>query len=147
MTFLGGDRGWATRHAIERVAGSLSGTLEPGETVESAFFAHRYVPGLSVLFAFGAIGDAVYVLIARPYYVALTNRRFFLLKGGWGFWPSVGDPVITSAADSVRMDEPRRFVVRKTTTVHALGGAEMRLAVQRVYWSELDRMRSLLSAG
>ena len=147
MTAGGGDRGRAARRAVERVEASLAGTLEPGETVESAFFAQRYVKGLTLLLVFGAIGDILYVLIARPYYVALTNRRFFVLKGSWGLSSKPRESVFTAQADSVRMDEPRRFLVRKTATVRALSGEEVRIAVQRMYWRELDHMRSLLSAG
>jgi hypothetical protein len=133
------------RRAIARVEQSLAGTLEPGETVESACFAHLYVPGLTLLLALGTIGDILYLLIARPYYVALTGRRFFLLNGSrWTLVSKPRDPVFSAPADSVRMDDPRRFLIRKVTTVRQVGGAEVRIAVQRGYWGELDHMRSLL---
>lgn len=147
MTEGGYQRGRYARRAVERVEHSLAGTLEPGETVESALFAHRYVPGLLLLGVFGTLGDILYVIVARPYYLALTNKRFFLLKGGRGFVSRPRDPAFSAPADSVRMDEPRRFLVRKTTTVRQVGGQDVRLAVQRPYWGELDHMRSLLSQG
>jgi hypothetical protein len=44
------------------------------------------------------------------------------------------------------MDDPRRFLIRKVTTVRQVGGEEVRIAVQRGYWGELDHMRTLLSS-
>jgi hypothetical protein len=141
------NRGRVARRAFGRVEKALAPTLEPGEELQSAFFAHRYLPGLQLLFIFGAIGDTLYVIIARPYYAALTSRRFFLLKGGRGpFVSRPGDPVITDDADTVRIDEPRKFLFRAVVTVRAaLGQQESRLAVHRQYWRELDYMRSLLA--
>jgi hypothetical protein len=52
--------------------------------------------------------------------------------------------VLTSDADSVRLDEPRKFLIRAVTAVRAMGRDEFRLAVHRQYWRELDHMRSLL---
>jgi hypothetical protein len=135
----------AARRVVARVEKGLAGTLEPGETLESAVFGHRYVPGLMVLLFLGSIGDLIYMLVARPYYIALTDRRFFLLNASrWGWVPRPREPVFTSDAGSVRIDEPRRFLVRESTTVRAMGQSELRLAVHRQYWRELDRMRSLL---
>jgi hypothetical protein len=146
MTDGGYQRGRYAQRAFNRVAKALAGTLEPDEALESAFFAHRYVPGLSLLFFFGSIGDIIYVIVARPYYAALTNKRFFLLKGGrWGFVSGVRDPEFTSPADSVRIEAGRKFLIRLTATVRVLTGEEVKLAVHRQYWKELDHMRSLLS--
>lgn len=145
MNAAGYQRRWQARRTFGRVEKSLAGTLEPDETLESALFAHRYVPGVTLLLVFGTIGDVLYLLIARPYFLALTSRRFFLLKGGWGFFARPGRPVWSAPADSVRIDEPRRFLVRKVTTVRRLGGDEVRVAVQRAFWGELDHLRSLLS--
>jgi hypothetical protein len=128
-----------------RVEKALAGTLEPGEELQSAFFAHRYVPGLQLLLFFGALGDVVYALVARPYYAALTNRRFFLLRGSrFGLVSQPREPVFTSDADSLRIDEPRKFLVRAITTVHAGFQDEVRLAVHRQYWQELQHMRELV---
>jgi hypothetical protein len=138
-------RGRVAKRAVGRVENALASALEPGEEVQSAFFAHRYVPGLQLLFLFGALGDLLYVIVARPYYAALTNRRFFLLEGSrWGLVSRPRDPVLTADAGSVRIDQSRRFLVRAITTVRAMGQDETRLAVHRQYWRELDHMRSLL---
>ena len=147
MTEVGADykRGRVARRAVGRVEKALAATLEPGEELQSAVFAHRYVPGLQLLFLFGALGDLLYVIVARPYYAALTNRRFFLLTGSrWGLVSRPREPVLTADAGSVRMDESRKFLVRAITTVRAIGQDETRLAVHRQYWRELDHMRSLL---
>jgi hypothetical protein len=139
------NRRRAARRAFGRVENALATTLEPGEELESAFFAHRYVPGLQLLFLLGSIGDLLYVLIAQPYYAALTGRRFLLLKGSrFGLVSRPREPVLTSDADSVRLDEPRKFLIRAVTAVRAMGRDEFRLAVHRQYWRELDHMRSLL---
>jgi hypothetical protein len=135
------------RRAFKRVEKALAPKLEPGETLESAFFAHRYVPGLFILLFLGSIGDIIYVLVARPYYPALTNRRFFLLKGTrFGFVSRPKDPEFTTDAGSVRMDEKgRRFLLRAVATLRALPDREVRLAVHRQYWRELEHMRSTLN--
>jgi hypothetical protein len=133
------------RRAYGRVERALGPTLEPGEDLQSAFFAHRYVPGLQLLFLLGSIGDLVFAIVARPYYAALTSRRFFLIKGSrFGFVSTPREPVLTTAADSVRLDEPRKFLIRAVTAVRAMGQDEFRLAVHRQYWRELEHMRSLL---
>lgn len=142
----GYQRNRAARRAFGRVEKSLAGTLEPDETLEAAFFAHRYVPGLSLLFLIGSIGDIIYVIVARPYYAALTNRRFFLLKGSrLGLVSRPRDAQFSSPADSVRIEACRKFLIRQTATVKALGGDEVKLAVHRQFFRELDHMRSLLS--
>jgi hypothetical protein len=135
------------RRAFNRVEKALAPTLAPGETLESALFAHRYVPGLFVLLFLGSIGDVIYVFVARPYYLALTNQRFFLLKGSrFGFVSRPKDPEFTTPAGSARIDEPgRRFLLRAVATVRALPDREVRLAVHRQYWAELEHMRSTLN--
>jgi hypothetical protein len=136
------------RRAFGRVEKALATTLEPGEELQSAFFAHRYVPGLQLLFLLGSIGDIVYVLVARPYYTALTSRRFILLKGSRGaFGSRPREPVFSTDAGSVRIDEPRKFLFRAIVSVRAMGQDEVRLAVHRQYWRELEYMRSLLDRG
>lgn len=135
----------SARRVFARVEKGLAGRLEPGETLESAVFGHRYVPGLMVLLFLGTIGDLIYMLVARPYYLALTDRRFFLLNASrFGWIPRPGEPVFTSDPGSVRIDEPKRFLVRASTTVHAFPDQEVRLAVHRQYWRELGHMRALL---
>ena len=135
----------SARRVFARVEKGLAGRLEPGETLESAVFGHRYVPGLMVLLFLGTIGDLIYMLVARPYYLALTDRRFFVLNASrWGWIPRPKEPAFTSDAGSVRIDEPRRFLVRASTTVHAMGQSELRVAIHRQYWRELEHMRSLL---
>jgi len=135
----------AARRVFARVEKGLAARLEPGEALESAVFGHRYVPGLMVLLFLGTIGDLIYMLVARPYYLALTDRRFFLLNASrWGWIPRPGEPVFGAEPGSVRIDEPRRFLVRASTTVQAMGQNELRLAIHRQYWRELDHMRSLL---
>jgi hypothetical protein len=133
------------KRAFGRVEKGLAGTLQPGEELQSAFFAHRYVPGLQLLLLLGAIGDIVYAVVARPYYTALTSQRFFLLKGSrFGLVSRPRDPVFSSDADSVRIEEPRKFLVRAITNVRAGAQDEVRLAVHRQYWQELHHMRELL---
>ena len=135
----------AARRVFARVEKGLAARLEPGEALESAVFGHRYVPGLMVLLFLGTIGDLIYMLVARPYYLALTDRRFFLLNASrWDWIPRPGEPVFGAEPGSVRIDEPRRFLVRASTTVQAMGQNELRLAIHRQYWRELDHMRSLL---
>ncbi|HLY85164.1 MAG TPA: hypothetical protein VKO84_01445 [Gaiellaceae bacterium] len=148
MSSVGGEhRRRLERRAFNRVERALEGRLEPGETLESAFFAHRYVPGLFVLLFFGSLGDLIYILVARPYYPALTNRRFFLLNGtrfGWVSRPR--DAEFTADAGSVRIDESgRRFVLRAVASVRAFPDRDVRLAVHRQYWRELEHMRSILA--
>ena len=148
MSSVEGDhRRRLERRAFNRVEKALAGKLEPGETLESAFFTHRYVPGLFVLLFFGSIGDLIYILVARPYYPALTNQRFMLLKGtrfGWVSRPR--DAEFTTDAGSVRIEEGgRRFVLRAVATVRAFPDKEIRLAVHRQYWRELEHMRSILN--
>ncbi|HEY3551629.1 MAG TPA: hypothetical protein VGK69_11330 [Gaiellaceae bacterium] len=137
----------SARRVVARVEKGLADRLEPGESLESAVFGHRYVPGLMVLLFLGTIGDLIYMLVARPYYLALTDRRFFLLDASrWGWIPRPREPVFTADPGSVRIDEPRRFLVRASTTVQAMGESELRLAVHRQYWRELEHMRSLLDS-
>jgi hypothetical protein len=138
-------RGRLAKRAVGRVENALAATLEPGEELQSAVFAHRYVPGLQLLFLLGGMGDLIYVIVARPYYAALTNERFFLFKSSrWGLVSRPREPVLTVDAGSVRIDQSRKFLVRAITTVRAMGQDETRLAVHRQYWRELDHMRSLL---
>jgi hypothetical protein len=138
-------RGRVARRAYGRVEKALAPTLEPGEELQSAFFAHRYVPGLQLLFLLGGMGDLVYVIVARPYYAALTSKRFFLLKGSRvSLVSQPRDPVLTADAGSVRIEGARKFLVRAITAVRAMGQDEFRLAVHRQYWRELDHMQSLL---
>jgi hypothetical protein len=135
----------AARRVVARVEKALAGELEPGEALESAVFGHRYVPGLMVLLFLGSIGDLIYMVVARPYYLALTDRRFFLLNASrWGWIPRPRGSVYTADPGSVRIDEPRKFLVRSVTAVRAMGQDELRLAVHRQYWRELEHMRSLL---
>jgi hypothetical protein len=54
------------------------------------------------------------------------------------------EPEFTSDADSVRLDEPRKFLIRAVTVVRGMVFDEFRLAVHRQYWRELEYMRSLL---
>jgi hypothetical protein len=133
------------RRAFQRVEKALAPTCEAGEELQSAFFAHRYVPGLQLLFLLGSLGDIVYVFVARPYYTALTNRRFFLLKSSrFGLVSRPREPVFSTDAESARIDQPRKFLIRAVTTVRAMGQDEVKLAVHRQYWRELEYMRSLL---
>jgi hypothetical protein len=145
MTDGGYKRNRASRRVYGRVEKALGGTLEPGETLEAAVFAHRYVPGLSLLFLVGSIGDIVYVIVARPYYAALTNKRFLLLKGSrFALVSRPRDSEFTAPADSVRIETGRRFLLRLTASVRVLGSREVKLAVHRQFWRELDHMRSKL---
>lgn len=142
------QRGRVARRAFGRVEKALAATLEPGEELQSAFFAHRYVPGLQLLFLLGSIGDIVYVVVARPYYTALTNRRFFLLKGSrFALVSRPREPVFSADAGSVRIDEPRKFLFRAIVAVRVVGQDDVRLAVHRQYWRELEHMRSLVDRG
>jgi hypothetical protein len=88
------------------------------------------------------------MLVARPYYAALTNRRFLLLKGSrWALVSRPRDPEFSTDADSVRIEEPRKFLIRAVTAVRGMVFDEFRLAVHRQYWRELTYMRSLLDSG
>lgn len=140
------NRRRVARRAFGRVEKSLAGTLEPGEELQSAFFAHRYVPGLQLLLLLGAMGDLVYAFVARPYYAALTSQRFLLLKGSrFALVSRPRDPEFTAEADTVRIEEPRKFLVRAITTIRAGFDDEVRLAVHRQYWQELYHMRELVT--
>jgi len=139
------NRRRVARRVFARVEKSLAGTLQPGEELQSAFFAHRYVPGLQLFLLLGAIGDIVYAIVAKPYYAALTDQRFLLLNGTrFGLVSRPRDPAFTDEAGSVRIEEPRKFLVRAITTVRAGLHDEVKLAVHRQYWQELDYMRELV---
>ena len=56
-----------------------------------------------VLLFLGSIGDLIYMLVARPYYLALTDRRFFLLNASrWGWIPRPRDPVFTADPEIIQ---------------------------------------------
>lgn len=148
MTNFGGyERKRGSRRIFGRVEKAL-GTLQsgPGEPLESAVWGHRYVPGLQILLFFGALGDTLYLLIARPYFLALTDRSFMLLNGSrFTLVSKPKDAVYTVPANTVRMELGRKFLVRRVVTVSVVGGEQIKIAVHRQFWGELEHMDSLLS--
>lgn len=105
-------------------------------------YVQRYVPMMNILLLLGALGDLVFVAIARPYYFAVTDQRFFVLKAG-RIYPRVGSALTTSPLNNVRFEDGRRWLIRKTVEVRMLSGDDYRVGVHRVYWRELDYMESI----
>lgn len=134
------------QRAIRRVESALAAELEPGESLEAAVFAQRWLPFLELVTLFGAIGDAIFVIVARPYYLAATRSRFFMLRAG-RLWPSAGERVFEASLDAVRIEPLRmRGPLRRQIRLQQLGGSDYRLSIHRAYWRELERLQSLAGA-
>jgi hypothetical protein len=142
------DGGYQRRRGAQRIFNRVEKALGPGEQLRAAVWGHRYVPGLQLLLLFGALGDTLYVLIARPYFFALTDQKFTLLNGSrFGFVSKPKDAVYTVPANQVRLELGRKFIVRKLATIREVGGEETKVAVHRQFWGELDHMAVLLGSG
>ncbi|MDX6481045.1 MAG: hypothetical protein QOG85_1555 [Gaiellaceae bacterium] len=140
------DGGYERKRSARRIFDRVEKSRGFGEQLQSAVWGHRYVPGLQLLLLFGALGDTLYLLIARPYFLALTDRNFMLLNGSrFGLVSKPRDAVFTVPASQVRIELGRKFVLRKVATVSVMGGEETKIAVHRQFWGELDHMASLLS--
>jgi hypothetical protein len=149
MTSFGGyQRKRSANRIFGRVQTAIAPVVQPGEQLRSAVWGHRYVPGLQVLLLFGALGDTLYLIIARPYFLAHTDRNFMLLNGSrFGFVSKPRGAVYTVPANAVRVELGRRFLLRRVATVSVVGGEETKVAVHRQFWGELDYMASLLGGG
>lgn len=133
------------RKAIARVEKALGSELQ-GEPIEAIVWAQRWIPGLELFLLLGGIGDIVFVVVAKPYYVAATNTRVFMLAAG-RLWPSARGRVFESPLDTVRIESLKmRGPLRRQVRLQQLGGSEYRLSVHRMYWKELDRLKSLVGS-
>ena len=133
------------QRAIRRVQGVI-GSEVGAETIQAAVFANRWIPFLELLLVFGAIGDFVFVLVAKPYYVAATDSRLFMLTAG-RLWPSARKQVFSAPLDSIRIEAVgMRGPLRKQIPMQQVGGDEYRLSVHRMYWKELERLQSLVGS-
>jgi hypothetical protein len=131
------------RRAIRRVEAALGSELN-GETIEAAVYANRWIPFLELFLLLGAIGDVVFVAVAKPYYVAATSSRVFFLTAG-RFWPTARKQVFTAPVESIRIEQTgMRGPLRRQMRLQQVGGSETRLSVHRMYWKELERLQSLV---
>lgn len=105
--------------------------------------AQRWLPFVEAFLLFGPIGDAIFLIVAKPYYIAATNMRFFMLEAG-RFWPAARGQVFSATLDAVRIEELRRGPVRRTISLRQLGGSDYRLAVHRSYRRQLERLEQLV---
>ena len=114
-----------------------------GEPIEAVFLAQRWRAGLQVLLFFGALGDVIFVLVARPYWVAATASRVYMFRAG-RFLPKAGAQVFEVALDTARVEKLGGGPLRRRILIRALGGAEQQVSVHRMYWKELDRLSQLI---
>lgn len=129
------------RRAISRVESALGAELQ-GEAIREAAWAQRWIPFLEVLLLLGAIGDIVFIVIAKPYYIAATDTRFFMLTAG-RLWPSARGQVFSAPLDSIRIEPVgMRGPIRRQFRIQRLGGEDYRLSVHRMYWKELESLQS-----
>jgi hypothetical protein len=133
------------RRAIGRVEKALAAELQPGETIEAAAYAQRWIPFLQALLLFGAIGDTLYIVIAKPYYVAASSSRFFLVNAA-RLWPAAKGKVLDAPLGETRIEQLRGGPLRRQFRVTRLGGSDYRLSVHRAYRRELERLESLVGS-
>jgi len=143
MTAAPANQSRRGRRAVARVQGALASELQPGESIETAALAQRWLPFLEVLLLFGALGDMIFVIVAKPYYIAASSSRFFLLDAG-RFWPTPKKRVFEAPLDQVRIEQLRGGPLRRQIRLSQLGGPEFRLAVHRVYRRQLEQLESLV---
>jgi hypothetical protein len=127
------------RRAIARVQEKV------GEPVEAAAYVQRWLPFLPVLLLLGTLGDIVFILVARPFYLAATQSQVFLFRAG-RVRLSVDERVFDAPLGEVRIEEVRGGPLRRVVRVRRLSGGEHTLAVHRAYWRELERMQSLVDS-
>src|SRR5262249_41286272 len=101
-------------------------------------------PGLQFLLLFGPLGDTVFVLVARPYWIAATSSRVVMFNAG-RFWPKCGKQVFEAPLDVVRTEKLGGGPLRRRIRLRALAGSDHQLAVHRGYWKELDRLTELVA--
>jgi hypothetical protein len=116
-----------------------------GEAIEAAFYAQRWLPGLQFLLIFGAIGDLIFVLVARPYWFAATPTRVLMFAAG-RLYPKVGKQLLVVPVDTVRTEKLGGGPLRRRIKIRVLGGAEHQVSIHRAYWKELDRFNDLVGA-
>lgn len=132
------------RRAVARVERKLD--LASDQSIEVALLAQRWLPFLQVALFLGALGDLVFLIVARPCYVAATQSHLFVLKAG-RLYPSVGDKVFDAPLNQVRIERARSGPIRRVVRLTSLGSAEQQLAVHRAYWKDLDALHSLIDAA
>ena len=132
------------RRAIERL--QKKGDLPAGEPVEAVIYAQRWLPFLQFALVFGAIGDILFLIVARPYYVAATPTQVFMYRAG-RFWQTVGERVFDAPIGEIRIERGRSGPLRRVVRLRRLTGDEHQLAVHRIYWKELERLQSLIEAA
>jgi hypothetical protein len=132
------------RRAIARL--ERKGDLPAGEPVEAVIYAQRWLPFLQFALFFGAIGDLLFLIVARPYYVAATPADVFMYRAG-RFWSSVGERRFEAPLGELRIERLRGGPLRRVVRLRRLTGDEHQLAVHRMYWRELDHLQSLVEAA
>jgi hypothetical protein len=132
------------RRAIGRLQKKVD--LQAGESFEAVVFGQRWLPFLQVALVFGALGDILFLLVARPYYVAATPSQLFMYRAG-RFYPSVGERVFDAPLGEIRIERLRGGPLRRVVRLRRVTGDEHQLAVHRVYWRELDHLQSLIDAA
>jgi hypothetical protein len=129
------------RRAIERLEKKVE--LPAGESLEAAIYAQRWLRFLQFALFFGALGDTLFLLLARPYYVAATRSHLYVYRAG-RLYPSVGARVFDAPLGEVRLERLRGGPLRRVVRLRRVTGDEQRLAVHRAYWRELDHLQSLI---
>jgi hypothetical protein len=136
--------GFAHARRAQRIIKRLekSGRIPRGESIEAVAYAQRWLPFLQFALFLGAIGDVLFLVVARPYYLVATSSEVLLFRVG-RFIPSVGTREFAAPLAEVRLERLRGGPLRRVVRLRALTGDEHRLAVHRLYWKELDRLDSL----
>ena len=102
------DGGYQRKRSAQRIFNRVEKVV--GSGLKSAVWGHRYLPGLQLLFLFGALGDTLYLLVARPYFLVLTDQQFMLMNGSrFGFVSKPQGAVYSVPANQVRIELGRKF--------------------------------------
>lgn len=105
--------------------------------------AQRWLPFLQFALFFGAIGDVIFLVVAKPYYLAATKSHVFLYRAG-RIYPSAGAQVFEAPLGEIRIERLRGGPFRRVVRLRRLTGEEHQLAVHRAYWRDLDYLQSLV---
>jgi hypothetical protein len=105
--------------------------------------AQRWLPFLQFALVFGALGDVIFLVVARPYYLAATESHVFLYRAG-RIYPSAGAQVFEAPLGEIRIERLRGGPFRRVVRLRRLTGDEHQLAVHRAYWRDLDYLQSLV---
>jgi hypothetical protein len=69
-------RSGSTRRLVKSVEKSLRGTLRPQEDLRSCFWVQKYLSFAARFF----LGELLYTLMSKPYIIAASEERVFLMK-------------------------------------------------------------------